>query len=52
MLGMEVIMTVEFSLHDLLDPKCCYDFLVSILHPDGLTCPNGHSLDQSQIHEH
>lgn len=42
---------VDFSLNDLLDPKRCYDFLVSILHPDRLTCPTGHSLGQCIVHK-
>ena len=44
-------MTVDFPLNDLLNPQRCYDMLVSLLHPGGLHCPNGHGLDQCGIHK-
>ena len=30
---------IIFSVTDLMDEQKCYDFLVDILHPDGLKCP-------------
>jgi transposase-like protein len=45
-------MTIDFSLIELLDQNKCYDFLVEILHPDGLRCPNGHGLEETHIHRH
>lgn len=29
----------------------CYKFLLSTFHPDGLACPNGHSIDNCKIHK-
>ena len=42
---------MDFPLGDLLDPERCYDFLLSLVHPHGLGCPNGHSLDEAFIHK-
>ena len=42
---------IAFPLGDLLDPDQCYEFLVKILHPNGLQCPNGHALDQCSIYQ-
>ena len=33
---------LRFPLDGLLDEQACYDFLLRILHPDGLHCPHGH----------
>ena len=30
---------MDFPIVDLLDPAACYRFLVELLHPDGLRCP-------------
>ncbi len=39
---------LQFPLHDLLDEQACYDFLLQVLHPDGLRCPHGHALPGDQ----
>lgn len=41
-------MAMRFPLTDLLREQDCYDYLLHILHPDGLKCPNGHSLPADQ----
>lgn len=42
---------MDFPLGSLLDPTACYHLLVSIFHPDGLRCPNGHPLAQARVHK-
>jgi hypothetical protein len=37
---------LRFPLDGLLDEQACYDFLLHILHPDGLHCPQGHRCPQ------
>jgi hypothetical protein len=39
---------LRFPLDGLLDEQACYDFLLHILHPDGLHCPRGHPLPADQ----
>jgi len=39
---------LRFPLDGLLDEQACYDFLLHILHPDGLHCPQGHPLPPEQ----
>jgi len=39
---------IRFPLADLLDEQECHDFLLRILHPDGLCCRNGHPLPPDQ----
>ena len=39
---------LQFPLDDLLDEQACYDFLLQVLHPDGLHCPHGHALPATQ----
>lgn len=39
---------ILFPLTDLLDEQACHDFLLGVLHPEGLKCPSGHSLLPSQ----
>lgn len=42
---------IVFSVVDLMDEQKCYDFLLNILHPDGLHCPRCKtSVDQSKVH--
>jgi transposase-like protein len=45
---------MRFPLTDLLDEQECYDYLLRVLHPDGLQCPNRHPLpaDQSSHDRH
>ena len=37
-----------FPLHELMDEQKCYDYLLQVLHPDGLKCPRGHALPADQ----
>src|SRR5262245_60033245 len=37
-----------FPLDGLLDEQACYDWLLETLHPNGLVCPNGHGLPETQ----
>jgi transposase-like protein len=39
---------LQFPLGDLLDEQTCHDFLLRVLHPDGLHCPHGHALPPTQ----
>jgi hypothetical protein len=42
-----------FSLVEFLDEQKCYDFLVDILHPDGLECPVCKcAVEDSKIHRY
>ena len=46
-------MAIRFPLTDLLMEQACYDFLLNILHPDGLKCRHGHPLPpDQQPHDH
>ncbi len=37
-----------FPIDDLLDETACYELLLSVLHPKGLHCPEGHDLPADQ----
>ncbi len=39
---------MRFPIADLLDEQDCYNYLLNILHPQGLHCPYGHPLPESQ----
>lgn len=39
---------IQFPITNLLGQQECYDFLMEILHPDGLKCPCGHLLPPNQ----
>jgi transposase-like protein len=39
---------IQFPLTDLLNEQECYYWLLDIFHPQGLCCPNGHALPESQ----
>jgi transposase-like protein len=41
---------MDFPLTDLMDQDACYDKLVGLLHPDGLTCPGCKSDDHLRVH--
>lgn len=41
---------IEFPLTSQPSQIDCYELLLSLLHRDGLQCPNGHSLDDAKIH--
>ena len=37
-----------FPIDELMDEQCCCDFLLKVLHPEGLHCCNGHPLPSDQ----
>ena len=37
-----------FPINELMDEQACYDFLLHVLHPAGLCCPQGHQLASEQ----
>ena len=37
-----------FPIHELMDEQKCYDYLLQVLHLDGLRCPRGHVLPADQ----
>jgi transposase-like protein len=37
-----------FPIHELMDEQKCYDYLLQVLHPEGLKCPRGHTLPADQ----
>ena len=39
---------MRFPITDLLDGQECYNFLLQVLRPDGLKCPEGHPLPLNQ----
>ncbi len=39
---------VIWSINALMDEDACYEALRSVLHPEGLKCPNGHALPPDQ----
>ena len=39
---------MAFPITELLDEQACYEFLVSVLHPQGLQCPAGHRVAVEQ----
>jgi transposase len=39
---------LPFPIEDLMDEDKCYEFLKEVLHPEGLTCPEGHPLPPEQ----
>jgi transposase len=41
---------MDFPLSDLMDQDACYDKLVSLLHPDGLSCPICKVGDHLRVH--
>ena len=42
---------MDFPIGSLLDPQRCYGFLIRALHPKGLCCPIGHTLDHAFVHK-
>jgi len=41
---------MDFPLIDRIDQRACYERLVTLLHPDGLTCPRGAVRDRLGVH--
>jgi len=39
---------MRFPITELLDEADCYQYLLQLLHPDGLACPQGHALPTDQ----
>src|SRR6266508_4793484 len=39
---------MQFPIDTLLDEQACYDYLLQVLHPDGLACPHGHRVPPNQ----
>ena len=39
---------LRFPVTELLNEQKCYDFLLTLLHPNGLHCPDGHQLPPEQ----
>ncbi len=39
---------MRFPIGGILDEQECYNFLMRVLHPEGLKCPNGHPLPPDQ----
>jgi transposase-like protein len=39
---------LAFPIDDLMDEQKCYEFLAEVLHPEGLSCPQGHRLPSNQ----
>jgi transposase-like protein len=39
---------MTFPIQELMDEQKCYDYLLKVLHPQGLTCPAGHPLHPVQ----
>lgn len=39
---------MAFPLQTLMDEQACYTYLCTVLHPDGLHCPQGHALPAEQ----
>jgi transposase-like protein len=43
---------MDFPLNDLMDEQACSEFLVHLLHPDGLACPRCHHTDTLKVHRY
>jgi transposase-like protein len=41
---------MDFPIGDLMDESACYEFLVGLLHPDGLACPHCGDRDRLKVH--
>jgi transposase-like protein len=39
---------ITFPIQALMDEQACYDYLLQVLHPQGLRCPQGHPLAVEQ----
>ena len=39
---------IQFPIDQLMSYEACYQFLIAILHPQGLSCPKGHDLPSEQ----
>ncbi len=41
---------MDFPIGELMDESACYEFLVGLLHPDGLACPHCGDRDRLKVH--
>ena len=41
---------MDFPIGELMDEAACYEFLVGLLHPDGLACPRCGDRDHMRVH--
>jgi len=41
---------MDFPLDGLMDEQACYDFLVGVLHPDGVACPGCGDREHAGVH--
>jgi len=41
---------MDFPIGELMDQTACYEFLVELLHPDGLACPHCGDRDRLRVH--
>src|SRR4051812_8692457 len=41
---------MDFPIGELMDESACYEFLVGLLHPDGLACPHCGDRDHLKVH--
>jgi transposase-like protein len=41
---------MDFPIGDLMDESACYEFLIGLLHPDGLACPHCGSREDLKVH--
>ena len=41
---------MDFPIGELMDEPACYEFLVGLLHPDGLACPHCGDRDHLRVH--
>ena len=39
---------ITFPIQSLMDEQACYDYLLAVLHPNDLHCPQGHPLPAAQ----
>lgn len=39
---------MEFPITELMDEQACYEFLLGVLQPKGLHCPEGHKVTRGQ----
>jgi len=42
---------MDFPMARVIDEQACYDWLVELLHPDGLCCPRGHPVAVAGVHK-
>jgi Zn ribbon nucleic-acid-binding protein len=49
-LGTDEDAAMDFPITELMDESACYEFLVRLLHPDGLACPHCGDRDRLKVH--